>query len=81
MNNCVIKIVSVQQPHIRDSEEGEKRSLLEVNEHFRPTDNKVDGADERLLQIYKNLNTLLPRRLEYAHSKTFFSFCASSCCV
>jgi glycine dehydrogenase len=40
--------VSVQQPHIRDSREGEKRSLLEVNEHFRPTDNKVDGADERL---------------------------------
>jgi D-alanine--D-alanine ligase len=42
------KKVSVQQPHIRGSREGEKRSLLEVNEHFRPTDNKVDGAAERL---------------------------------
>jgi 16S rRNA (guanine527-N7)-methyltransferase len=40
--------VSVQQLHIRGSREGEKRSLLEVNEHFRPTDNKVDGAAERL---------------------------------
>jgi holliday junction DNA helicase RuvB len=40
--------VSVYQPHIRGSREGEKRSLLEVNEHFLPTDNKVDGADERL---------------------------------
>jgi UDP-N-acetylmuramoylalanine--D-glutamate ligase len=40
--------VSVQQPHIRGSREGEKRSLLEVNEHFRPTDNKVDGVAERL---------------------------------
>jgi branched-subunit amino acid aminotransferase/4-amino-4-deoxychorismate lyase len=40
--------VSVQQPHIRGSREGEKRSLLEVNEHFRPTDNNGDGTDERL---------------------------------
>jgi hypothetical protein len=40
--------VSVQQPHIRGSREGKKRSLLEVNEHFCPTDNKVDGVTERL---------------------------------
>jgi release factor glutamine methyltransferase len=41
---------SVQQPHIRVGREGEKRGLLEVNEHFRPTDNKVDGVAERLLK-------------------------------
>jgi cytochrome c-type biogenesis protein CcmH/NrfF len=42
--------VSVQQPHIRDSREVKKRSLLEVNEHFCSTDNKVDGVAERLRQ-------------------------------
>jgi type IV pilus assembly protein PilE len=40
--------VRVQQPHIRDSREGEKRSLLMVNEHFRPTDYKVNVTTERL---------------------------------
>jgi Zn finger protein HypA/HybF involved in hydrogenase expression len=48
---------SVQQTHIRGSSEGEKRSLLKINEHFRPTDNKVYGADERLpLSIIKDTN-------------------------
>jgi PPM family protein phosphatase len=47
------KVISVQQSHIRDSREGKKRSLLEVNEHFRPTDNKVDGVDERLPKVYR----------------------------
>jgi hypothetical protein len=47
--------ISVQQPHIRGSREGEKRSLLEVNEHFRPTDNNGDGADERLRQRLQNI--------------------------
>jgi 23S rRNA (guanosine2251-2'-O)-methyltransferase len=42
------KNASVQQSHIRGSRGGEKRSLLKVNEHFRPTDNKVDGTAERL---------------------------------
>jgi 16S rRNA C967 or C1407 C5-methylase (RsmB/RsmF family) len=42
------KRVSVQQLHIRGSREGEKRNLLEVNEHFRPTDNNGDGDVERL---------------------------------
>jgi 4'-phosphopantetheinyl transferase EntD len=45
---CDTRSVSVQQPHIRGCREDEKRSLFEVNEHFCPTDNKVDGADERL---------------------------------
>jgi diaminopimelate decarboxylase len=48
-------VVSVQQPHIRGSREGEKRSLLEVNEHFRPTDNKVDGADKRLQTVIADI--------------------------
>jgi YfiH family protein len=44
--------VSAQQSPIRGSREGEKRSLLEVNEHFRPTDNKVDGAVEHLQEKF-----------------------------
>jgi hypothetical protein len=46
-------LVSVQQLHIRGSREGEKRSLLEVNEHFRPTDNNGDGVAERLQYLYQ----------------------------
>jgi hypothetical protein len=46
--------VSVQQPSLRGSREGVKRSLLEVNEsHFRPNDNKVDGVTERLISQIK----------------------------
>jgi P-type Cu+ transporter len=52
--------VSVQQPHIRGNREGEKRSLLEVNEHFRPTDNNGDGADERLSCCNKHVHTPAP---------------------
>jgi drug/metabolite transporter (DMT)-like permease len=37
----------VQQPHVRASSKSEKMNLLEVK-YFRPTDNKVDGAAERV---------------------------------
>jgi hypothetical protein len=56
--NCKWSVI-FQQLHIRGSREDKKRSLLEVNEHFWPTDNKVDGADECLQQSDSNESGLL----------------------